>query len=68
MTKSLPFTEIAIQRAIAAVRKAGLEIYAVTVGADGSITVHQHPQSPASSPPTQTPPTQTETDRWTPEV
>jgi hypothetical protein len=63
MTKSLPFTELTILRAIAAVRKAGLDIYAVTVGADGSITLHQQPQPAANSPPAQT-----EIDRWTPEV
>lgn len=63
MTKSIPFTEMAVLRAIAAVRKAGLDIYAVTVGADGSITVHQQPQPAVSSPPARM-----DIDRWTPEV
>jgi len=41
MTKSLPFTEQSIRRAIAAARKEGLDVGAITVGPDGSITIHQ---------------------------
>jgi hypothetical protein len=41
MTKPLPFTESRVRRAIAAVRKEGLPVSAVTVHVDGSVTVHQ---------------------------
>jgi hypothetical protein len=39
MTKPLPFTELAICRAIAAVQKAGLPIKATSVGPDGTVTI-----------------------------
>ena len=41
MTTPLPFTESRIRRAIAAARKEGLAISAVTVHVDGSVTIHQ---------------------------
>jgi hypothetical protein len=40
MTKPLPFTESRVRRVIAAVRKEGLPVSAVTVHPDGTITVH----------------------------
>jgi hypothetical protein len=43
MTKPLPFTESHVRRAIAAVRKAGLEVSAVSVSPDGTVTVYQCP-------------------------
>jgi hypothetical protein len=41
MTKPLPFTESRVRRAIAAVRKEGLPVSAVSIHPDGTITVHQ---------------------------
>jgi uncharacterized protein GlcG (DUF336 family) len=41
VTKSLPFTEQAIRRAIAAARKEGIVICAVTVHQAGRVTVYQ---------------------------
>jgi hypothetical protein len=41
MTKPLPFTESRVRRAIAAVRKEGLPVRAVSIRPDGTITVHQ---------------------------
>jgi hypothetical protein len=41
MTKRLPFTEATIRRTIAAARKAGLEVNAVSVAPDGTVTVFQ---------------------------
>lgn len=40
MTARLPFTELAVRRAIAAARKEGLKVASVSVGPDGTITVH----------------------------
>jgi hypothetical protein len=41
VTKSLPFTEMSIRRAIAAVRKAGIAVGAVAVHPDGTVTIYQ---------------------------
>jgi len=53
MTKPLPFTMLAIARAIEGVRKAGLPITATSVNlADGTITIHhQEVQAPTISTP-----------------
>jgi hypothetical protein len=40
MTKPLPFTESRVRRAIAAVRKEGLAIGAVSIHPDGTVTIH----------------------------
>jgi hypothetical protein len=40
MTKPLPFTESRVRRVIAAVRKEGLPVSAVSIHPDGTITVH----------------------------
>jgi hypothetical protein len=40
MTTRLPFTELAIRRAISAARKEGLKVSGFTVAPDGTITVH----------------------------
>ena len=40
MTARLPFTELALRRAIAAARKAGLRVSGTTIAPDGTITVH----------------------------
>lgn len=40
MTTRLPFTELAMRRAIRAARSEGVRVAAVTVGPDGSITIH----------------------------
>jgi hypothetical protein len=50
MTLKLPFTESAVRRAIEGARKAGLKVNAVTIGQDGSITVHEG-EPPKSDPP-----------------
>ena len=42
MTKSLPFTEMSIRRAIAAMRKEGIVVGAVAVHPDGTVTIYQH--------------------------
>jgi hypothetical protein len=44
MTRRLPFTEATIRRTIIAARKAGLEVNAVSVAPDGTITVHRVPE------------------------
>jgi hypothetical protein len=49
MSRPLPFTEAAVRRAIAAVRKAGLDVSAVSIAPDGTVTVFQ--QGIASPPP-----------------
>jgi hypothetical protein len=41
VTKSLPFTEASIRRAIAAVRKEGIAVGAVAVHPDGTVTIFQ---------------------------
>ena len=41
MTASLPFTEAHVRRAIAAARKAGIEVTAVSIAPDGTVTVYQ---------------------------
>jgi hypothetical protein len=41
MSRPLPFTEGAVRRAIAAVRKAGIEVGAVSVARDGTVTIFQ---------------------------
>jgi hypothetical protein len=41
MSRPLPFTEATVRRAIAAARKAGLEVSAVSVAPDGTVTVFQ---------------------------
>jgi len=40
MTAPLPFTELAIRRAIKAARAAGMKVAGFTIARDGSITVH----------------------------
>jgi hypothetical protein len=49
MTKGLAFTEATIKRAAAAARKAGVEVNAVRVEPDGTVTVFQ--QGSIASPP-----------------
>lgn len=41
MTKPLPFTESRVRRAIAAVRKEGLPVSAVSIHPDGTVTIYQ---------------------------
>jgi hypothetical protein len=48
MTKALPFTEETIRRAIAAARKEGLDINAVSIRPDGTVTVHKDTEIPLS--------------------
>jgi hypothetical protein len=40
MTKRAPVTEAMIKRTIAAARKSGLDVNAISVSPDGTITVH----------------------------
>jgi hypothetical protein len=49
MTKPLPFTESAVRRAIAAVRKAGLEVKATSIGPDGTVTIFHDGVAPQPS-------------------
>jgi hypothetical protein len=49
MTKPLAFTEASVRRTIAAVRKAGLEVSAVSVTPDGTVTVYQAVAAPPAS-------------------
>jgi hypothetical protein len=48
MSRPLPFTEATVRRAIAAARKAGLEVSAVSVARDGTVTVLGIASSPPS--------------------
>lgn len=50
MTKSLPFTENAIARAIAGARKGGVKVGAVEIRPDGSIVVLDESLAPAIYP------------------
>jgi hypothetical protein len=59
MTKALPFTELAIRRAISAARKEGVP-FAISLAPDGTITIFQ--QKPVD-PPTASPSNQ-EADNW----
>lgn len=52
MTKPLPFTAAAVRRAIDGVRLAGLEVRAVSVAPDGTVTVH-HIAPPVAPAPVQ---------------
>jgi hypothetical protein len=47
VTTRLAFTEATIKRAVAAARKAGVEVNAVSVAPDGTITVHHMPEGVA---------------------
>jgi hypothetical protein len=49
VTKPLPFTESRVRRVIAAVRKEGLPVSAVSIHPDGTITVH-HDQAAVAPP------------------
>jgi len=53
MTKQLGFTQALIRRAIEGAKSAGMNVCAVTVNLDGTITVHHGTQSTlaSSSPP-----------------
>ena len=41
MSKALSFTESAVRRAINAARKAGLQVSAISIAPDGTVTVFQ---------------------------
>jgi hypothetical protein len=47
VTARLPFTELAVRRAIAAARKEGMKVSGVTVAPNGAITVHDADSSVA---------------------
>jgi hypothetical protein len=49
VTKSLPFTEARVRRLIAAARKEGLAIGAVSIHPDGTVTIHQGIATPVVS-------------------
>jgi hypothetical protein len=50
MTKPLPFTELAVRRAIAAARKEGIS-FAISIAPDGTITIfQQHTVAPPTVP------------------
>ena len=53
MTKPLPFTEACVRRAVSAARKAGLQIGAVSIAPDGTVTVFQGAPLAAPTPPPQ---------------
>lgn len=46
MTAPLKFTEAAVRRAISAARKSGLQVNAVSVAPDGTVTVFQGVELP----------------------
>lgn len=46
MTARLPFTELAVRRAIAAARKEGIRVTGVTIAPDGTISVGEIPVAP----------------------
>jgi hypothetical protein len=48
MTKPLPFTESRVRRAIAAMRKEGLEVSAVSIHPDGTVTIHRGTVTPVA--------------------
>lgn len=50
MTKSLPFTENAVARAVAGARKGGIKVGAVRVEPDGTIVVLDEKLAPAVLP------------------
>ncbi len=41
VTKSLPFTESAVRRAVSAARKAGMKVGAISIAPDGTVTVFE---------------------------
>jgi hypothetical protein len=41
MTRPLPFTEASVRRAIAAARKEGLDVGAVSISPDGTVTLYR---------------------------
>jgi hypothetical protein len=61
MTKALPFTELAVRRAISAARKEGVP-FAISLAPDGTITIFQ--QQAVASPPMSAPPRDPEADNW----
>lgn len=50
MTAKLPFTELAVRRAIKAARNAGVRVAGVTIAPDGAITVHDADSAVAAPP------------------
>lgn len=50
MTTKLPFTELAVRRAIKAARAEGVRVTGVRVYPDGSITVYEAPVNVAALP------------------
>jgi hypothetical protein len=56
MTKALPFTENAIQRAVGGARKAGIKVGPVMVAPDGTIIVLDESLAPAIVPKQDPPP------------
>jgi hypothetical protein len=57
MTKLLPFTEAAVRRAVSAARKAGLQVGAISIAPDGTVTVYQcEPLAPPVAPTQNAPP------------
>jgi hypothetical protein len=51
VTKPIAFTQAAIRRAVEGAKSAGLTVCAVTVNADGSITIHHGEQVSLARPP-----------------
>lgn len=41
VTKSLPFTQYAVRRAVTAARKAGMKVSAISIAPDGTVTVFE---------------------------
>jgi hypothetical protein len=57
MTKSLPFTENAVRRAVTAARKAGMKVGAIRIEPDGAVTVFEcAPLDPLAAPVKDAPP------------
>jgi hypothetical protein len=47
VTKPLPFTESTVRRAISGARKAGLQVNAVSIAPDGTVTVFEGLENPS---------------------
>ncbi len=50
LTKPLPFSESTVRRVVLAVQKAGLQVNAVSVAPDGTVTVYRDLKSPEPKP------------------
>ena len=59
MTKAVHFTELAVRKAVKAARKSGLNVGAVSIAPDGTITIQQQVAKPLTASPSDS-----EADNW----